>query len=1387
MANATSTQLQELYVAYFGRAADPTGLDYWTKKGISTADFAADMYAQAEFKDAYGSLSTEAQVNQIYKNLFDREADVDGLNYWTLEINLGNIKLAEIANHLIYAAQNNAGSETDKTALTNRTNAAVAYTAKVKESTTAILAFQAQSTDPWVAGVNITEAVSYLSGIDADTAHTAAGVASSVSTITANGTPSEAKSFTLTTGIDSFTGGNAADTFTAANTATNAANQTFNTGDSLVGGGGSDTLDATIGVAATYQANNVSGIETINGTFGAAGTISLLGSTGVTTVNSNASTAAAIFTNIASTDVALKATSTDQNATYTFTSTAVSGTADSATLTLSNVTAGTHTIAGIETLNIVSSGGPNALTALTAAAATTINVSGGQTLDLGTFNAVATTISAAEATAGLTVISNNTSAATVTGGSGNDVVTFTEDTAAANKFVGGAGDDKVTFTANLGTTDSISGGAGTDTLIIEDDSNATGYSTPTTRIIDGFEKLEIGTALAASLTVANIQEGITEVIFDDDVATGLTLTLEAGTQQVEFEAAAFADGESFTVTDTGSATNDTLTFENGLATASVWTDVDLTINGFETFNVLTTSTGAKSTQNIDDITMTPDTGGTATFKASGTNKLTTAAITADVIDASGLTAASSGSTFTMGTPVGVESITGSAGNDTLTGDASSSIDGGAGSDSITGGSGNDTLVGGAGADTITSGAGNDTISAGAGNDTITVGDNITQADTIDGGAGTDTISITGASSSGISALNALSVSNVTTLNANISNIENMSISSALNVSSFDVARLDSISNITLAAGYTGAETLSGLADGASITLATADTGGASALTLTLASTSGSSDSVTVNLENDSSTDFDALTIASVENITLTTAEATATTTVEVHTVDMTAAALTTLTVTGTEGLNLMGANVTASTVDASGVKGLGIKMLTNGVGVTYTGSSKVDVVAGGVGADTISGAGGADQLSGGTGADSIVGGAGADTLSGGAGNDTIDLGASDSSIDVYTSLGGSGTTNIDTIQNFNAGSSAGDILALHNSTYQGADFIKDDTSLVANITTNTTAAAANSNIFTLTQGKFANAAAISTALASGGSVTFGSGISSGGVGHVVLVYQASTGGDARIATAQVADAGGVDEVVDVAVLSGVTDITSLVAGNFNLDDLFGHAGADTLAGSAGAETIYAGHGVDSINSGVGADIISLETTYDVGSADTILMTQAATLDTITGFTAGTSGDLIQIDISEFVKISSVTSGTLDQLVAFSATATIEDVAATDTVSFATIDGDNETTAVFEAAELLLLDSATATFANVAIAVDAFEIAGAHTLVHQSDITTADAFLFAYENGTEVRLALASVIASDDNSASASGITNTNLRGVDLAVLSGVTDVSTLVAANLDFV
>jgi len=371
MANATSTQLQELYVAYFGRAADPTGLDYWTEKGITQAKFASDMYAQAEFKDAYGSLSTESQVNQIYKNLFDREADVTGLTYWTQQINLGTLKVAEIATHLIWAAQNNSGSSDDKTALTNRTNAAVAYTAKVKETTAGILAYQAESTGTtFVKGVNITEAISYLSGIDKDTAHTDAGIAASVLVITTNGVPTAAvagKSITLTSTNDVVNSTSATATLTTGDgndVIYGLTDGLLTSGDVIDGSGGTDKITADITAASQTIAPVLTSIETVE--------IDLLTVTTKDLTIDVTSTDKAVTTlTVTSTDVGTGAddsvitlkgvqttdavsytgpqTGTHTSATVTYDT--VTGLADSATLSLGgNVT--DVILTGLETLSI---------------------------------------------------------------------------------------------------------------------------------------------------------------------------------------------------------------------------------------------------------------------------------------------------------------------------------------------------------------------------------------------------------------------------------------------------------------------------------------------------------------------------------------------------------------------------------------------------------------------------------------------------------------------------------------------------------------------------------------------------------------------------------------------------------------------------------------------------------------------------------------------------------------------------------------------------------------------------------------------------------------------------------------------------------------------------
>lgn len=270
MANATATELQQLYIAYFGRAADPTGLDYWTGEGTTTKAFAANMYAQAEFKSVYGSLTTEAQVNQIYQNLFDRDADAAGLLYWSKQIKSGALELASIANDLIWAAQNNSGSADDKKALDNKTSAAISYTDEVKKTTAGILAYSAASTDPFVAGANIEAAKTYFDGIDKDTASTSAGVTASVNTIISNGVQTGAAAkYTLTSDAPTVTEGDT-DTKTlaftvsldkAATAATTVNYETLSTGTATAG----DDFVATAGTVSFAKGQKTATVNvTIN-------------------------------------------------------------------------------------------------------------------------------------------------------------------------------------------------------------------------------------------------------------------------------------------------------------------------------------------------------------------------------------------------------------------------------------------------------------------------------------------------------------------------------------------------------------------------------------------------------------------------------------------------------------------------------------------------------------------------------------------------------------------------------------------------------------------------------------------------------------------------------------------------------------------------------------------------------------------------------------------------------------------------------------------------------------------------------------------------------------------------------------------------------------------
>ena len=90
-----SHKIVGLYVAFFNRAADKEGLDYWTKRGDSVSEqtivlkeLAAGFATHPSFDRAYGALNNQAFVKEVYKNALGREGDAAGIAYWSGRLDL---------------------------------------------------------------------------------------------------------------------------------------------------------------------------------------------------------------------------------------------------------------------------------------------------------------------------------------------------------------------------------------------------------------------------------------------------------------------------------------------------------------------------------------------------------------------------------------------------------------------------------------------------------------------------------------------------------------------------------------------------------------------------------------------------------------------------------------------------------------------------------------------------------------------------------------------------------------------------------------------------------------------------------------------------------------------------------------------------------------------------------------------------------------------------------------------------------------------------------------------------------------------------------------------------------------------------------------------------
>jgi len=124
---ASENFVQQLYVAYYGRPAESEGLQYWADRADDEGqDAIINAFGESqEYQDNFGDLSNANLVNNLYQQLFGRDADPDGLAYYTGVLDAEEKSLAEIAVTISNAAQ---GS--DKQTFDAKVDAAAEYTAE---------------------------------------------------------------------------------------------------------------------------------------------------------------------------------------------------------------------------------------------------------------------------------------------------------------------------------------------------------------------------------------------------------------------------------------------------------------------------------------------------------------------------------------------------------------------------------------------------------------------------------------------------------------------------------------------------------------------------------------------------------------------------------------------------------------------------------------------------------------------------------------------------------------------------------------------------------------------------------------------------------------------------------------------------------------------------------------------------------------------------------------------------------------------------------------------------------------------------------------------------------------------------------------------------------
>lgn len=99
--------IQGIYIALFGRPADPSGLAYFTEVTNNGADLSAigNLAGQPEYQTRFTGMSNEEVINSIYQSLFGRDGEAEGLNFFLSKLADGTYNINNIAIAILQSAQ----------------------------------------------------------------------------------------------------------------------------------------------------------------------------------------------------------------------------------------------------------------------------------------------------------------------------------------------------------------------------------------------------------------------------------------------------------------------------------------------------------------------------------------------------------------------------------------------------------------------------------------------------------------------------------------------------------------------------------------------------------------------------------------------------------------------------------------------------------------------------------------------------------------------------------------------------------------------------------------------------------------------------------------------------------------------------------------------------------------------------------------------------------------------------------------------------------------------------------------------------------------------------------------------------------------------------------